>query len=88
MQFLSMEELFSRRGRGTKLTERRGRSVLPPETRRRARSLLDGEDAEDYDEGEWEEEDEWEEMNDDEPVDIIVHEGVLPEPRPDGLAPR
>jgi len=49
---------------------------------------LDGEDAEDYDEGEWEEEDEWEEMNDDEPVDIIVHEGVLPEPRPDGLAPR
>lgn len=82
-----MEELFSRRGRGTKLTERRDRAVLPTETRRRARSLLDGEDAEEDEEDEWEEEDGWDEMNND-PVDIIVHEDVVPEPQPDGPAPR
>ena len=63
--------------------------MLPIETRRRARSLLDGEDAEHDDEDEWEEEeDEWDEMNNDDPVDIIVHEDVLPDPRPDGPAPR
>jgi hypothetical protein len=48
---------------------------------------LDGEDAEEDEEDEWEEEDEWAEVNDD-PVDIFVHEDVLPEPRPDGPAPR
>ena len=71
-----MEELLARRGRNrVPLTERRTRSVLPTESRRRARSLLDGEDA-----GEESEDDEWEELEDEEPVDIHVDEVDWEEP--------
>ena len=83
MHFLSMEELLSRRGRNRgPLTEQRIRSVLPTESRRRARSLLDGEDAE-----EESEDDEWE---DEDPVDIHVDEvdGGEPEAPSRRPAPR